>query len=147
MIQLNLPAYEYKLKKTEGKIFIFDIARKKYVMLTPEEWVRQHFINYMIDQLGYPKSLIKVEGGLQFNRLRKRSDIVVYDHAGRPWMVIECKAPDQKINRLAVQQVSVYNSTIKAGYVGLTNGLTHLCCSVNHVEKTTTLLDQFPLFG
>ncbi|HEX5170931.1 MAG TPA: type I restriction enzyme HsdR N-terminal domain-containing protein [Cyclobacteriaceae bacterium] len=147
MIKLNLPSYEYKLKKTEGKIFVFDIIRRKYVLLTPEEWVRQHFIHFLINQLNYPRVLIKVESGLSFNHLKKRSDIVIYDRSGDPWMVIECKSPDQKINQRTVQQVSVYNRTIKAKYVGLTNGLTHICCVVNHEERTTDLLDQFPQFN
>lgn len=146
MIPLNLPTYEYKLKKTEDKIFIFDSSRKKYVVLTPEEWVRQHFINYLVTKLNYPKSLIKVESGLQFNKMRKRSDIVIYNQLGKPWMVVECKGPEHDVNRQTIQQVSVYNHTIKADYIGLTNGLNHFCCSVDHVKKTTTLLDQFPVF-
>lgn len=144
MKQLNLPAYEYKLKKSEGKIFIYDMIRRKYVFLTPEEWVRQHFINYMIHYLNYPKALIRVEGGLKFNRLRKRSDIVVFNQTGHPWMVVECKSPEQKINQQVLQQVSVYNSSVKATYVGATNGLTHYCCAVNHEEKITRPLEQFP---
>lgn len=146
MQQLNLPAYEYKLKKTEGKIFIYDVIRKKYVFLTPEEWVRQHFINYMIHYLNYPRTLIRVEGGLKFNRLRKRSDIVVFNQTGDPWMVVECKSPGQKINQQTIQQVSVYNHSIKAKYVGVTNGLTHYCCAVNLEEKVIKPLEQFPLY-
>jgi hypothetical protein len=146
MTPLNLPACEYKLKKTEGKISIFDVIRKKFVVLTPEEWVRQHFIHYMIDHLKYPKGLIRVEGGLQFNRLKKRSDIVVYYREGVPWMVVECKSPSQKIDQHTIRQASVYNSSIKAQYIALTNGLKHICCAVNHSGKTTTLLDDFPRY-
>ena len=144
---LNLPPYEYKLKQEEEKIFIFDALRKKYLVLTPEEWVRQHFIQYIINYLQYPKALIKVEGGLVYNRLKKRSDIVVFDQEGSPWMVIECKSPDQNINNQTLQQVSVYNSTLKARYVALTNGLNHLCCIIDHQSKSTTPLNQFPKFG
>lgn len=146
MKQLNLPGYEYKLKKTEGKIFIYDVIRRKYVLLTPEEWVRQHFINYMIHYLNYPKALIRVEGGLKFNRLRKRSDIVVYNQTGDPWMVVECKSPEQKIDQQVLQQVSVYNSSVRATYVGATNGLIHYCCVVNHEEKITQPLEHFPSY-
>jgi hypothetical protein len=147
MTPLNLPPFEYKLKQEEAKVFIFDATRKKYIVLTPEEWVRQHFIQYIINYLNYPKALIKVEGGLQYNRLKKRSDIVIFDHHGLPWMVIECKSPDQKINNQTLQQVSIYNSTLKAKYVALTNGLKHLCCVINHQDKLTTPLNQFPKFG
>jgi hypothetical protein len=147
MIPLNLPPYEYKLKQQQEKIFIFDSIRRKYIVLTPEEWVRQHFIQYIINYLNYPKALIKVEGGLQYNRLKKRSDIVIFDHQGSPWMIIECKSPDQKINNQTLQQVSIYNSTLKAKYVALTNGLKHLCCVIDHQVKLTTALNRFPEFG
>ena len=147
MTTLNLPPYEYKLKQEEEKIFIFDALRRKYLVLTPEEWVRQHFIQYIINYLHYPKSLIKVEGGLVYNRLKKRSDILIFNQEGSPWMVIECKSPDQKINNHTLQQVSIYNSTLKAKYVALTNGLKHLCCVIDHQAKLTTPLKQFPKFG
>lgn len=147
MKTLNLPPYEYKIKQEEEKIFIFDVLRRKYLVLTPEEWVRQHFIQYIINYLNYPKSLIKVEGGLHYNSLKKRSDIVVFNHEGLPWMVIECKSPEQKINSQTLQQVSVYNSTLKAKYIALTNGLKHLCCIIDHQKKITTSLNQFPEFG
>jgi len=147
MKTLNLPPYEYKLKQEEEKIFIFDALRKKYIVLTPEEWVRQHFIQYIINSLNYPRSLIKVEGGLTYNRLKKRSDIVIFNQVGSPWMVIECKSPDQKINNQTLQQVSIYNSTLKAKYVALTNGMKHLCCVIDHPAKLTTPVSQFPKFG
>src|SRR5204863_9718286 len=98
MYALNLPTFEYKLKKADGKVWIFDVIRKKFVVLTPEEWVRQHFVNYLIQHLQYPKSLIKIEGGLTFNQLQKRSDIVVFDRFAKPWMVIECKAPTLRLS-------------------------------------------------
>src|SRR5690606_27113443 len=93
MVDLNLPSFEYRIKKTEEKTFIFDEIRKKFVVLTPEEWVRQHFVHYMIGHLRYPRALINVETGLAYNQLRKRSDIVLYDRTGKPWMIVECKAP------------------------------------------------------
>ena len=93
MIKLNLPDFDYKLKKAEGKVWIFDVIRKKYLVLTPEEWVRQHVVHFLITHKKYPKALIKLEGGLNYNQLQKRSDIVVFDREGKPWMIMECKAP------------------------------------------------------
>ena len=98
MHQLNLPSFDYKLKKADGKVWIFDVIRKKYIVLTPEEWVRQHFIHYLLHELKYPRSLVKIEGGLSYNTLSKRSDIVVFDRDGRPWMLVECKSPEFKLS-------------------------------------------------
>ena len=84
MYQLNLPTFDYKLKKADGKVWIFDVIRKKYIVLTPEEWVRQHFIHYLINDFKYPRSLVKIEGGLTYNQLQKRSDITVFDREGKP---------------------------------------------------------------
>jgi hypothetical protein len=147
MVKLNLPQFDYVLKKEEGKVFILDSIRKKYLVLTPEEWVRQHFINYLIAVLHYPKALIKVEGGLRFNRLQKRSDIVVYDRDGNPWMIIECKAPDQKLTQRTMHQASVYNYSLRARYVTVTNGMVHICCAVDWDAKRTVILDAMPGYG
>jgi hypothetical protein len=113
MMKLNLPSFDCVVKKEEGKFLILDVIRKKYLVLTPEEWVRQHFVNYLITELNYPKSLIKIEGGLTFNKLSKRSDIVVFNRHGEPWMIVECKSPSQKINQSTLRQASVYNHTLK----------------------------------
>jgi hypothetical protein len=144
MVDLNLPSFEYKIKKTDEKVFIFDEFRKKYVVLTPEEWVRQHFIHYMIAHLHYPNALITIETGLVYNRLRKRSDIVLYDREGNPWMLVECKAPNHPVGPAAVRQVSMYNATIRARYIVVTNGLTTVCCSVDVLKNTTEVLHRFP---
>jgi hypothetical protein len=144
MVKLNLPEFQYSLKEAQGKIWIFDIIRKRFVILTPEEWVRQHFVNYIINNSGYPRSLIKIEGGLVYNRLNKRSDIVVYNRQGAPWMIIECKAPDQKLTQQTLQQVTMYNVTLKAKYFAITNGLEHYCSEVNWGERQTILLSSFP---
>jgi len=147
MMPLNLPAYDFVLKKESGKIFILDMLRKKYLVLTPEEWVRQHFINYLIHALGYPRALIKVEGGLKFNQLKKRSDIVVFDRTGIPWMLIECKAPEQRLQQITIEQAAVYNHTLKAQFIVITNGLTHICCEVNREDGTTVQLQSLPVFS
>jgi Type I restriction enzyme R protein N terminus (HSDR_N) len=146
MVSLNLPAYDYVLKKESGKVFILDIIRKKYIVLTPEEWVRQHFIHYLLTVLSYPKALIKVEGGLSFNGLQKRSDIVVFNREGNPWMVIECKSPDQKLSQQTLQQASVYNHTLRAKYLAVTNGLIHICCGVDWAAGKTAVLDEMPAY-
>jgi hypothetical protein len=144
MVKLNLPEFEYSVKKAEGKVWIFDIIRKRFLILTPEEWVRQHFVNYIINDLKYPKALIKIESGLIYNKLSKRSDIIVYNREGIPWMIIECKASDQKLSQQTLQQVTMYNTSLKAKYIVVTNGLQHLCCEVNWEDRRTTLMKSFP---
>lgn len=147
MVKLNLPAFEFELKKDKEKIQIFDLLRKRYVVLTPEEWVRQHFVHYLINHLHYPKALIKLEGGLIFNKLQKRSDIVVFDREGKPWMIIECKAPALKISTRTVHQASIYNFTLKAKYLVVTNGLKHFCYQTDWVNTTTTPQDSIPEYS
>lgn len=145
MMKLNLPEFEVNLRKSEGKIWIFDGIRKKYVVMTPEEWVRQHLVNYFIHHLEYPRSLIKIEQGLKYNQLQKRSDILVFDRIGNPWMIVECKSPMVELNQNTTQQVTVYNSNVQARYVALSNGLKHIC-----YEATSTnivLLKDFPEYG
>jgi hypothetical protein len=146
MYKLNLPDFDYKLKKAEGKVWIFDVIRKKYLVLTPEEWVRQHFVHYLINDFKYPKSLIKIEGGLTYNQLQKRTDILIFDREAKPWMVIECKSPELKLSQTTLQQASVYNSTLKAKYLTVTNGMQYFCSATDWIEGKVTLLDQLPSY-
>ena len=125
MQQLNLPTCDLKIKNEEGNQFVLDIIRKKYVVLTPEEWVRQHFIHLMVNHLKYPKSLLKIESGLSYFKSSKRSDINLMNSDGSLFLVVECKAPDVKINQKALNQISVYNKELQAQYVALTNGMQH----------------------
>ncbi|MDH4057596.1 MAG: type I restriction enzyme HsdR N-terminal domain-containing protein [Cyclobacteriaceae bacterium] len=143
MVKLNLPKFDFKLKDADGKVWIFDGIRKKYVVLTSEEWVRQNFVRYLIDTLHYPKALIKVEAGLTYNRLSKRSDIVVFSRGGTPWMVVECKAPGIVLDEKSLMQASVYNQTLKASYVVVTNGINHLCFEITSVVKSLRELPSF----
>src|SRR5689334_8566895 len=106
MIKLNLPAYEHRTRESEGKLWIFDPLRKKFLVLTPEEWVRQHFINYLVVHQKYPKALIKIEGGLTYNQLAKRSDVVVFNREGKPWMLVECKSPDIVLSEQVIRQAA-----------------------------------------
>ena len=146
MLKLNLPEFEVNLKKSEGKVWIFDGIRKKYILLTPEEWVRQHLINYFIYHLKYPKSLISVERGLQYNQLLKRSDITVFDREGNPWMIIECKSPEISLDQKSILQVAVYNSNVGARFVSVSNGLKHICYEAKPDVKDVVLLNEFPVY-
>lgn len=144
MQALNLPQFDVNLKKLEGKVWIFDGIRKKYIVLKPEEWVRQHLLNYFINHLKYPRTLIQVERGLQYNQLQKRSDIIVFDRSGNPWMIVECKSPEVVLDQKSIQQVSIYNSDIKAKYVSISNGLKHICYEATSDLKRVVLLKDFP---
>jgi hypothetical protein len=147
MYKLNLPVFDYKLKKADGKVWIFDVIRKKYVVITPEEWVRQHFVHYLISHFKYPKSLVKVEGGLLYNQLQKRSDILVFDREGNPWMIVECKAPTLLLSDRTLQQAAVYNATLKAKYLTVTNGLQYRCAVTDWAMGKTVLLNELPAYG
>jgi hypothetical protein len=147
MVPLNLPPYKYTLRRDGDKVFILDVLRKKYLLLTPEEWVRQHFVHYLISQQQYPKALIKIEGGLKFNALAKRSDIVVFSRTGEPWMLIECKAPDQKLRQATIMQAATYNHTLRARFLVITNGMSHICCEVDWTAGVTKQLQSLPQFG
>ena len=142
--KLNLPQFELIIKEKEGKKYIFDSIRKNYFLLTPEEWVRQHFINFLISTYNYPKQLIKIESGLRYNSMLKRSDILVYDREGEPFLLIECKSSDQKINQAGFNQVSLYNMTIKAKYIALSNGIKTYCCKINHENKSYEFVADIP---
>ena len=147
MIKLNLPDFDYKLKKAEGKVWIFDVIRKKYLVLTPEEWVRQHVVHFLITHKKYPKTLIKLEGALNYNQLQKRSDIVVFDRAGRPWMIVECKAPAIPITIATLEQVSVYNAALKASFIGVTNGLGFYTAHTDWTNGKSSILTELPAFS
>ena len=146
MYSLNLPQANVSLKKDNGKVWIFDIIRKKYVVLTPEEWVRQHFLHMLIDRHGYPKSLFKIESSLKYNRLQKRSDILVHDRTGKPWMLIECKSPELKLTQKAFNQVAVYNMSVGAKYLVVTNGMAVFCCMAPQPGEEAIYLKDLPAF-
>lgn len=144
MVKLNLPGCDLKLRNEKGKAEVFDIIRKKYITLTPEEWVRQHFIHYLINSLKYPRALISCENGLKYNELQKRTDIVVYDRTGKPYMVVECKAPEIKLSQSVFDQAACYNYTIQAKYLSVTNGLVHYCCRVDRAVQKIEFLSSMP---
>jgi hypothetical protein len=142
--KLNLPQFELKIKEEEGKKLIFDSIRKNYFLLTPEEWVRQHFLNLLVNHYKYPKALIKVETGLRYNKLLKRSDIIIFDREGKSFLLVECKSADQKINQASFDQAAMYNMTIKAKYIALTNGLKTFCCRIDQGSRQYEFIPDLP---
>jgi hypothetical protein len=129
MQKLNLPPYDVNLRNMGGKIHIFDPIRKKYLVLTPEEWVRQHFLQFLIQYKSYPVSLIKMESGLKYHERNKRTDLVVYNREIKPHLLVECKAPDVKITDKTFSQIANYFNQIPAKYMVITNGMEHYCFS------------------
>ncbi len=146
MVPLNLPAFDIKLVEIEGKIHVFDIYRKKHLLLTPEEWVRQHFVNLLVKHYQYPSGLIKMEGGLTYNRLKKRSDIVVFDAEGNPFLLVECKAADVPLTQSVIEQASRYNLTLKCPFVVVTNGMKTFCFQVDFEENSFIQCMDLPKF-
>ncbi len=130
MTKLNLPEYDFRIQNTDKGVQIFDSIRKKYLTLTPEEWVRQNFIQYLIQEKKYPSSLIAVEAGMKYNKLQKRCDIAIYDKGGVIWMLVECKSTDITLSQKTFDQLATYNKAINkpAKYLAITNGLKHFCC-------------------
>lgn len=147
MEELNLPKFQFKVKETERGKEILDEFRRKYVMLTPEEWVRQNFLKFLNEILKYPKSLLKTEFEIKYNRLKKRPDIVAYDNLGSPLLVVECKAPDVKISNETFQQAAIYNQTLLAKYLVITNGRDHFCCEQNLKTGTFQFLEKIPVYN
>jgi type I site-specific restriction endonuclease len=141
---LNFPSFEFRIEKAGDKFVIFDVLRKKSVTLTPEEWVRQHMIRYLIDFKRYPKAMIRVESSLKYDKMEKRSDILVYDHQGDPFMVIECKSPEVKLDDKVLHQVAAYSKSLKVKYLGVSNGMKHYCWAIDHEYQTTRNLEDFP---
>ncbi len=146
MIKLNFLPYTFKIRENADNKEIFDVIRKKYIVLTDEEWVRQHCIAYLINEKAYPASLIAVEKGLTVNGLKKRTDIVVFGKDGIPKLIVECKAPHIKITNDVFDQIARYNMTLKVKYLMVTNGLQHFCCVINHQEASYKFLEEVPSF-
>ena len=144
MIELNLPPYDYKFKSSENKRFIFDTIRKKFMALTPEEWVRQHFVHYLIQYKKYPVSLIAIEKQLTVNGLKKRTDILVFDKKGNPDIIVECKAPKVPINQSTFDQIARYNLRLNAKYLIVTNGLKHYYCQMDFKNERYVFLENIP---
>ncbi|WP_044404214.1 type I restriction enzyme HsdR N-terminal domain-containing protein [Lacinutrix sp. Hel_I_90] len=147
MQKLNFPTYSFRFKNSENKVSIFDAIRKKFVILQPEEWVRQHCVNYLIEEKNYPKSLINVEKELKINDLKKRYDIVVFNPNGSIHIIVECKAPKIKINQDTFDQVARYNLALNANYLMVTNGLNHYYCKMDFETEKYDFLQDIPHYG
>lgn len=147
MQQLNLPNYSLKLKKDGVRTLIFDPIRKKHLVLTPEEWVRQNFIQYLIQEKGYPASLIAVEMGIDVLNTKKRCDIVVYNNIGKPHLIVECKAPSIKIAQDTFDQIARYNMTLDTKLLIVTNGLQHYSCIIDNENKCYHFLKEIPSYN
>jgi len=146
MQRLNLPSYSFKLKSNEKHTLIFDNLRKKYFVLTPEEWVRQHYVQFLIEEKKYPVSLIALEKQLIINNRKKRTDIVVFNKEGNPEIIVECKAPHIKISQATFDQIARYNLKLKANFLVLTNGLEHYYCKMDFENETYIFLKDIPQY-
>jgi len=144
MIKLNIPDQNFQIKKINSKTYIFDFLRKKKLVLTPEEWVRQNLVSHLVNDLNYPKGLIKTESSLKYNNIRKRSDIIVLDRDMKNFMVIECKSFKLKLNNSNLNQAAVYNKIYKSRYLMLSNGLQHIICEYDWVNESFSFLDSIP---
>jgi len=144
MINLNLPAYSFKIKNKENKLYIFDMIRKKNVLLTPEEWVRQNFVQFLINEKKYPKTLIAIEKQIKVNNLIKRTDILVFDKTGNPNIIVECKSSQVKITQETFDQIARYNLKLQATYLIVTNGLQHFYCKMDHQQMKYIFLKDIP---
>lgn len=143
-VQLNLPSFAIKIKEENGISYIFDQIRKKYLVLTPEEWVRQHLIHYLKNVKNYPGSLMKLEGGLKLNHLQKRSDILLFNKHGEKILLVECKAPSVKINQDTFDQIARYNFVHKVEWLLVSNGMQHFCCRIDYKKKTYSFVQELP---
>lgn len=144
---LNFPiSPSFEVVEREGRVLILDVYRHKYVALTPEEWVRQHFVRYLIDGLGYPVGRTAIETGFTFQGMACRADVLVYDAQGKPLLMGECKAPDVKLKQQVFDQIGRYNAVVKARCLAVTNGMQHYCCVIDREKHAYRFLDALPRY-
>ncbi len=144
MYELNLPKYGIKIKNDKGHQSIFDVLRRKYVALTPEEWVRQHFVHFLIEHKGYPKALMANEIQLAIGNKKLRCDSVLYDRTLRPRMIIEYKAPTVSITQKVFDQITIYNMLLHVDYLVVSNGIKHYCCRMDYANQKYLFLEDIP---
>lgn len=144
MQKLNFPAYSFRFKNSENKVFIFDEIRKKFVVLTPEEWVRQHVIQFLLVEKKYSKSYINIEKSIKINGLTKRYDVVVFQPDGKIFLLVECKAPEISISQNTFDQIARYNMILDADYLMVTNGLNHYFCQMDFNKEQYQFLRELP---
>ncbi len=143
---LNFPNYEFKFQRKENLTYIWDEIRKKYLVLTPEEWVRQHVVQYLIHEKKYSPHWMAIEKQFTINDIHKRADIVVFNHQLHPYIIVECKAPNVKITQETFDQIARYNLALDAKYLMITNGLQHFYCQMNFEKKSYVFLTELPEF-
>ncbi|MBQ7662367.1 MAG: type I restriction enzyme HsdR N-terminal domain-containing protein [Prevotella sp.] len=146
MMQLNLPTYECRLREQNSRQQIFDVLRRRYVALTPEEWVRQHFVHYLIEHKGYPKGLLANEVDLRVGEKHLRCDTVLYDKALHPKIIVEYKAPEIAITQKVFNQITVYNMLLHVDYLIVSNGMQHYCCQMDYEQNRYTFLSDIPSY-
>jgi hypothetical protein len=144
--KLNLPSYSFRTRQEADKTYIFDEIRKKFLLLTPEEWVRQNFIRYLVAEKGFPTALLIIERGLKVNRNPFRADLLVCDRMGAPLLVAEFKAPAVKLSQAAFDQIARYNMQFRVPYLIVSNGLNHYCCQIDFIAESYTFLKEIPDF-
>lgn len=144
MFALNLPKTQLKIMRDNGKMSVWDILRRKYVALTPEEWVRQHFVHYLVEHKGYPAAMLANEVSITLNTTTKRCDTVLYDHQAKPRMIIEYKAPTVALSQRVFDQISRYNIVMHVDYLIVSNGLQHYCCRMDYEHRTYQFLTSIP---
>lgn len=143
---LQFPQYPFKLRGEAGAEEMWDEIRRKWVVCTPEEWVRQHCIRFMVEACGYPPGLLAVEKGLKVNGLSRRTDVVVYSRQQQPILIVECKAPEVALSQATFDQVARYNLTLRVPYLLITNGLSHYCCKVDFESNSYSFLREIPRY-
>ncbi|MCH7401085.1 type I restriction enzyme HsdR N-terminal domain-containing protein [Belliella kenyensis] len=144
---LNFPSFDFKIQDgQDGSLMVFDALRKKFLVLTPEEWVRQHIVQLLLTQFNYPKSLFVLEKGVKYNTLQKRFDVLVYDREGLPFLLIECKAPSVKLSQSTLSQVCTYNQTLRAPYLGISNGKQHIFLELDPNTLEYSQISKLPTF-
>lgn len=147
MQPLNFPQFSFRIKNSQNRSYIFDIIRKKFILLQPEEWVRQHVLHFLTVTKRYPQSLINVEKQLMVNQLQKRYDVVVFNPNGALRLLVECKAPEIKIDQHTFDQIARYNTQLQATYLMLTNGLRHYYCIADPQQQKYKFLKEIPDFS
>ncbi len=147
MHPLTLPSYEHRIRETDGEKRIFDPVRRKFVALTPEEWVRQNFLRFLEKDKGYPLSLMAVEMGFRLHKLQKRGDIVAHDGSGSPLLIVECKAPQVKVDQSTFDQIARYNMVLQVPWLVVTNGIHHYCCYIDRNKETYHFVQNIPAYN
>ena len=146
MQKLNFPEYSFRTKNSENKHYVFDEIRKKFIVLTPEEWVRIHVVRFLLEVKKYPKSWINVEKKIEINGLTKRYDVVVFQPDGSIFILVECKQPKVEICQATFDQIARYNMTLKANYLMVTNGLNHYFCKMDFDKGKYVFLNELPIY-